>query len=70
MLWKITPPHNVYYRRELDGQRTYLRTEALATSMDIKFTFAASGQVKSEAPHPDTKTEQEGCPRIGANDRE
>ena len=55
MLWKITPPHNVYYRRELDGQRTYLRTEALATSMDIKFTFAASGQVKSEAPHPDRK---------------
>ena len=51
LLWEITPPHNVYYRRESDGQRTYLRTEALATSLDIKFTFEASGQVKSEAPH-------------------
>jgi hypothetical protein len=51
MRWKITPPHNVYYRRESDGQRSYLRTEALATSLDIRFTFEASGQVKPEAPH-------------------
>jgi hypothetical protein len=55
MLWKITPPHNVYYRREADGQRTYLRTEALGTSLDIKFTFEASGQVKSDTSRSDKK---------------
>ena len=51
MCWKITPPQNIYYRWGPDGHRVDLRTEALATSMDIKFTFEASGQVKSEAPH-------------------
>jgi hypothetical protein len=56
MLWKVTPPHNIYYRREADGQRTYFRTEALATSMDIKFTFEASGQVKSESPRSERKS--------------
>ena len=55
MLWKINPPHNVYYRRELDGQRTYLRTEALATSLDVKFTFEASGQVKPDSSRSDRK---------------
>jgi len=55
MRWKITPPHNVYYRRESDGQRTYLRTEALTTSLDIKFTFEASGQVKSDSSRSDRK---------------
>jgi hypothetical protein len=53
LLWKITPPHNVHYRRGPDGQRMYVRTEALASSMDIKFTFEPSGQVKSEAPRSD-----------------
>jgi hypothetical protein len=55
MHWKITPPHNVYYRREADGQRTYLRTEALTTSLDIKFTFEASGQVKSDLSRSERK---------------
>jgi hypothetical protein len=55
MRWKITPPHNVYYRRESDGQRTYLRTEALATSLDIKFTFESSGQVKPDTTRSDQK---------------
>ena len=53
MRWRITPPHNVYYQREPDGQRRYLRTEALATSMDVRFTFEASGQVKQSAPRPE-----------------
>jgi len=55
MRWKITPPHNVCYRREADGQRTYLRTEALATSLDVKFTFEASGQMKSDTSRSERK---------------
>jgi len=55
MRWKITPPHNVYYRWGPDGYRTDLRTEALATSLDVKFTFEASGQVKSDTSRSDRK---------------
>jgi len=55
MRWKITPPQNIYYRWGPDGHRVDLRTEVLATSLDIKFTFEASGQVKSEAPRSNRK---------------
>jgi len=55
MRWKITPPHNVYYQREPDGQRRYLRTEALATSIDVKFTFEASGRVQQGTPRSEGK---------------
>jgi len=47
MRWKITPPHLTYYRREATGGRTYLRTEKLPESVDLVFTFMATGQVKT-----------------------
>ena len=48
MRWTITPPHLVYYQREAAGPRKYLRTEALPESLDVVFTFTASGQVKAD----------------------
>ena len=44
--WKFEPSHQVYYQRGPDGERNYLRTEAISETVDIKFTFEASGLVR------------------------
>ena len=44
--WSLSPPHNVYWRRDPRGEMTYLRTEALSSTMEVEFTFEESGAVR------------------------
>jgi len=44
--WKFEPSHQVYYERGANGERNYLRTEAISEMAEIKFTFEASGTVR------------------------
>lgn len=40
--WDIDPARCVYYRRSPSGERSYLRTEAIAENFDMKFSFEES----------------------------
>jgi hypothetical protein len=44
--WRVQPPYLVFYRIGAGGERTYLRAEAQPASMDVRFTFEASGKVR------------------------
>lgn len=46
MSWDLTPALYVYYQKGPDGAEKYVRTEAVAVTVEIKFTFEASGKVR------------------------
>ncbi len=45
MQWHIMPARVVHYRRMENGERVYTGSEPLAGTLEIKFTFDASGKV-------------------------
>jgi hypothetical protein len=44
--WTISPPCNVYYIMDKDGNRRHLRTETLSEKYDFRFIFESDGSVK------------------------
>lgn len=44
MRWHVMPPRVIHYRQAGNGDRVYVGSEALAGTLEIKFTFDASGK--------------------------
>ena len=44
--WDLEPAHQVYWQRVPNEDDRYLRTEAVAETIEMKFTFETSGTIK------------------------